>query len=249
MSVTFPASPLPRMLAMTSTDRRSPRPPVGRRRSARARSAGWPTSPTATGGCTVLAWVAALVPRRRAGRRLRRRVQGRLLRARVGLQRSADAARGRFPAQSGDTVDVVVRADGGDRPPAVRTDVRALLAELGRRAARRVGSTTRTRRPAAISADGRTARGARPPRRREPGRHAGRGQPADARRRRRRVRGRGSTSRSAARPSSRPSRARSAPRASGSRPPRSSCCSPSARSWRPGCRSWWPSPAWPSARP
>ena len=36
----------------------------------------------------------------------------------------------RFPGQSGDTVDVVVRADSGVQDPAVRAEVQALLAEL-----------------------------------------------------------------------------------------------------------------------
>ncbi|MGH8937856.1 MAG: MMPL family transporter, partial [Actinomycetes bacterium] len=41
-----------------------------------------------------------------------------------------DLLESRFPSQSGDTVDVVVRADEGVADPTVRTDVRALLADL-----------------------------------------------------------------------------------------------------------------------
>src|SRR3954452_22155523 len=38
----------------------------------------------------------------------------------------------RFPAQAGDTVDVVVRADGGVTQAGTKADVRALLDKLGR---------------------------------------------------------------------------------------------------------------------
>ena len=62
--------------------------PTRRRRPppASARSAGWPASPSATAAARCWPGSAALVRRRRAVRRLRRRVHGRLLRARVGLE-------------------------------------------------------------------------------------------------------------------------------------------------------------------
>ncbi len=45
-------------------------------------------------------------------------------------KQAQDLMEQRFPAQSGDTVDVVVRSDGSVTDPAVRSDVTALLAEL-----------------------------------------------------------------------------------------------------------------------
>jgi len=45
-------------------------------------------------------------------------------------KQAQDLLEQRFPAQSGDTVDVVVRSDGSVTDPAVRSDVTALLAEL-----------------------------------------------------------------------------------------------------------------------
>jgi RND superfamily putative drug exporter len=61
----------------------------------------------------------------------------------------------RFPAQSGDTVDVVVRADEGAAAPGVRADVQALLAELAD--APHVASVEDPyATPGGISADGRT---------------------------------------------------------------------------------------------
>jgi RND superfamily putative drug exporter len=41
-----------------------------------------------------------------------------------------DLLESRFPARSGDTVDIVVRADGGVNAPAAQADIRALLADL-----------------------------------------------------------------------------------------------------------------------
>ncbi|MET1059202.1 MAG: MMPL family transporter, partial [Nocardioides sp.] len=61
----------------------------------------------------------------------------------------------RFPSQSGDTVDIVVRADGGLDDPATRAEVQALLADLGDQphvASVEDPFTT----PGAISPDGRT---------------------------------------------------------------------------------------------
>jgi RND superfamily putative drug exporter len=61
----------------------------------------------------------------------------------------------RFPSQSGDTVDIVVRANGGLDDPATQADVRALLADLGDEphvASVEDPFTT----PGAISPDGRT---------------------------------------------------------------------------------------------
>src|SRR4051794_32999697 len=61
----------------------------------------------------------------------------------------------RFPAQSGATVDVVVHADGSVTTPAVRSDVRALLARLGTLPhVASVDDPYRT--PGGISPDGRT---------------------------------------------------------------------------------------------
>ena len=114
-----------------------------------ARSAGWPTSPSATAAAPCSpgsrrCWLAV-----GAVDRLRRRLQGRLLRAGLRLQPGRRSLlEHRFPAQAGDTVDVVVRADDGVTAPAVQADVTALLAEIGARAARRRASTTRTPRPA-----------------------------------------------------------------------------------------------------
>ena len=70
---------------------------------------------------------------------LRRRVQGRLLRARLGLQRRpSSCSRTAFPAQAGDTVDVVVRADGRrDRPAVQRRRRRACSPSSATVAARR----------------------------------------------------------------------------------------------------------------
>ena len=91
-----------------------------------------------------------------------------------------------FPAKSGDTVDVVVHADGPATAAAVRTDVRALLTKLAA-----VPHVVGVDDPYATPGGGLPrrphARGARPAGRREPAGHAGRGQPADARRRRRGV--------------------------------------------------------------
>ena len=42
-----------------------------------------------------------------------------------------DLLESRFPSQSGDTVDVVVKADGGFQDPATQADVRALLGKIG----------------------------------------------------------------------------------------------------------------------
>jgi RND superfamily putative drug exporter len=61
----------------------------------------------------------------------------------------------RFPAQAGDQVDVVVRADGGVRDAAVRADVTALLAELAEvRHVAAVEDPYAT--PGSIAPDGRT---------------------------------------------------------------------------------------------
>ena len=92
-------------------------------------------------GRTVLAWLAALRPGRRPVGGLRRRLRGRLLRARLGLQPGAGPARGSGSRrQAGDTVDVVVRADGGvDDRRGPRARSRGLLAGLGGVAARRGG--------------------------------------------------------------------------------------------------------------
>jgi RND superfamily putative drug exporter len=61
----------------------------------------------------------------------------------------------RFPAQAGDTVDLVVRADAGVRAPAVREEVRGLVAELG--AVPHVAAVEDPyATPGAISPDGRT---------------------------------------------------------------------------------------------
>jgi len=70
-------------------------------------------------------------------------------------KQAQDLLESRFPAQAGDTVDVVVRATGGVTEPAVRADVGALLTELG--AVRHVAEvadpyTT----PGSISPDGST---------------------------------------------------------------------------------------------
>ena len=68
---------------------------------------------------------------------------------------ASDLLEQRFPAQSGDTVDVVVRADGGVQDEAVRSDVQRLLSELG--SAEHVTSVEDPyAAPGAISADGRT---------------------------------------------------------------------------------------------
>ena len=61
-----------------------------------------------------------------------------------------------FPAQSGDTVDVVVRSDGRSPTPRSQADVTALLAKIGGGAARRRRSTTPTPTPGSIAPDGRT---------------------------------------------------------------------------------------------
>ena len=192
-----------------STPRRRPPPQVGP-----ARPAGRLTYRHR--GRTVLAWVAALGWRS-------------CLAAAFGGEFKADySAPGsdsseaqqlledEFPAQSGDTVDVVVHADGGRRrPPQARRRGRCspTWPQVPHVAARR-----RPVRDARRDLPRRPHPGRAPaPRRRQPRRHAGRGQRADARARRRRVHGRRSRSPSAGRPSSRPSRARSAPRPSGSR--------------------------------
>src|SRR5919112_1800700 len=61
----------------------------------------------------------------------------------------------RFPAQAGDTVDVVVRADDGVTQAGARADVQALLAELGRMP--HIASVDDPySAPGAISQDGRT---------------------------------------------------------------------------------------------
>ena len=61
----------------------------------------------------------------------------------------------RFPAQAGDTVDVVVRADGGVAEPDARSDVEALLRDLGR-APHVVSIEDPYSTDGAISPDGRT---------------------------------------------------------------------------------------------
>jgi RND superfamily putative drug exporter len=66
-----------------------------------------------------------------------------------------DLLESRFPSQSGDSVDVVVRADAGVKDPAVQSDITALLAEIGavpHVAAVEDPFTT----PGAISPDGKT---------------------------------------------------------------------------------------------
>src|SRR4051795_10055575 len=60
-----------------------------------------------------------------------------------------------FPAQSGDTVDVVVRSDGPARAAAVRSDVRALLAQVAQ-VPHVVGVDNPYTTPGGIAPDGRT---------------------------------------------------------------------------------------------
>src|SRR4051812_29433853 len=60
-----------------------------------------------------------------------------------------------FPAQSGDTVDVVVRSDGPARAAAVRSDVRALLAQVAQ-VPHVVGVANPYTTPGGIAPDGRT---------------------------------------------------------------------------------------------
>ena len=62
----------------------------------------------------------------------------------------------RFPAQSGDTVDVVVRADGGLDDPADPGGRRRRCSRTSATSRTSPRSTTRTPRPGAISPDGRT---------------------------------------------------------------------------------------------
>ena len=75
----------------------------------------------------------------------------------LGLQRGADAARGPVPGQAGDTVDVVVHADGG-RATARRSA--ADVTDAARRARRTCrtssASTTRYATPGGVCPDGRT---------------------------------------------------------------------------------------------
>ncbi|RJK97538.1 MMPL family transporter [Vallicoccus soli] len=73
-------------------------------------------------------------------------------------RQAQDLLQQRFPAASGDTVDVVVRSEGPVTAPEVRADVAALLAELG--GAPHVAAVEDPyAQPGSVSADGRTALG------------------------------------------------------------------------------------------
>ena len=197
---------------------RSPTRPPRPRGS--ARSADWPEVTFRRRGRTVLAWLAALVV-------------AVLLSMSLGGDFTADySAPGsdskeaqtlledRFPTQAGDTVDVVVRADGGvqDRQQAVQD----LLAELGS-VAHVVAVSDPFQDPAGISQDGTTLVAHLRLDVENPVDMPHRRQRADARDRRRRRPAPASRSASAGRASCRPSRVRSAPRASAWPRPRSSC--------------------------
>ncbi len=74
----------------------------------------------------------------------------------VDSQRAYDLLAARFPSQSGDTAQVVVRADAGVADPAVRARVDALLAEVAA-LPQVTGVVSPYDNPAAVSADGRIA--------------------------------------------------------------------------------------------
>ena len=96
----------------------------------------------------MLAWVAALGLSIVLAGVVRRRVQGRLLRPGSDSSAAQTLLEDEFPAQSGDTVDVVVRTDGGRRPPQPSGPTYGPCWRTRRRPARRSASTTRTRRRA-----------------------------------------------------------------------------------------------------
>ena len=198
---------------------RRPRPPRPARPAGRGRRSATAAAPCSPGSASSALAVAAVDDARR------RRSRPTTPRPARTPSRPSSCSPAAFPAQSGDTVDVVVHSDAAVTSPASKADGHRGPRPSSARRRTWPASPTRSPTPGSISADGHTLRRPRAPRRREPQRHAGQADSkhlldiADAGLDRRPRR-----SRSAASRSSRPSRARSAPRASASPPPRSSCC-------------------------
>ena len=129
------------------------RPPPPRRPArptgptSRSATAAGPSSP----GSRRSAWPSC--SRHRVGRR----VHGRLLRARFRLEaRPRQLLEERFPTQAGDTVDVVVHADGGLQDASAQAAVAGPACRARPRCPTSPRSPTRTHDPAGISPDGTT---------------------------------------------------------------------------------------------
>jgi putative drug exporter of the RND superfamily len=108
-------------------------------------------------GRVVLAWVVALVLTAGLSAAFAGDFQADYTAPGSESRRAQDLLARRFPAQSGDTIDVVVRAEGGVLAPPARASVDSLLADL-REVDHVRSATSPYERPGAVSADGRIAR-------------------------------------------------------------------------------------------
>ncbi len=109
-------------------------------------------------GRTVLAWVGALVLTAGLSAALAGSFSADYTAPGSDSRQAQDLLTQRFPAQSGDTVSVVVHSSGAVTAPATRNAVEALLGQLGRQA--HVASVTDPyTEPGSVSPDGRTVLG------------------------------------------------------------------------------------------
>src|SRR6266571_8517051 len=83
-------------------------------------------------GRTVLVWVAALAVAVSLSAAFAGSFSADYTAPGSDSRQAQDLLAQRFPAQSGDTISVVVRSSGAITAAATRADVRALLSELGR---------------------------------------------------------------------------------------------------------------------
>jgi RND superfamily putative drug exporter len=106
-------------------------------------------------GRTVLAWVAALLLAVGLSAAFGGDFEADYSAPGSDSSQAQELLEDRFPSQAGDTVDVVVRADEGVQTPGVRSEVRALISDLGE-VPHVVSVEDPYATPGAVSPDGRT---------------------------------------------------------------------------------------------